>query len=106
MSMGGLFGAIFGALENGPPESLARTEQDGSIISTVDTPDMGPETAILDANGTHPVARYATVEEAKKGHEEWVAFINQGLRKVSKLGYGDMVGDEEITLSSSLCEEE
>lgn len=81
-------------------KDIARTERGGFVISTVDTTDMGPETAILDANGTHPVERYGSVSAAKKGHKKWLAFIGTGKRKVKvkKLGYGDLVSAREITL--------
>lgn len=49
----------------------------GLIVSTVDTSDMGPETAIIDKNGAHPVERYETVELAEEGHAKWLEFCDQ-----------------------------
>lgn len=47
----------------------------GIGVSTVDSYDLGYETALIDANGVHPVERYETLEEAKQGHKEWVEDI-------------------------------
>lgn len=56
------------------------------------------ETALLDANGTYPVARYTRLEEAQAGHERWVEFAKTAER-VMRLGTGDgVIPDEEIEL--------
>ncbi len=78
---------------------IARTEVDGFTVSTANTSDYGDETAILDANGTYPVQRYETREQAQAGHLEWVEKIKSGLRTVTQLGgYG--LADEEKPLVS------
>jgi len=61
----------------------------GFIVSTADTSDKGPETAILDAKSTYPVEHYKTKEEALLGHSKWVGRITHGLKK------GKMLGDSE-----------
>tara|TARA_R110002126_G_C10490983_1_gene504750 strand:+ start:10369 stop:10671 length:303 start_codon:yes stop_codon:yes gene_type:complete len=91
---------LFGAIADGgnSNSNIDRTEIDGFTVSTVDTMDQGPETAIIDVNGAHPVGHYGTVEEAAIGHEMWVSKIKNGLRDVLKLGYGSLVDAEKITL--------
>lgn len=92
---------LFGALIGGPAPTIARTEIDGFIVSTVDSMDMGYETAIIDANGTHPVQHYNTEEEAIDGHDDWVDGISKGVRRVTKLGYGSLIPAENIDLVSA-----
>jgi len=93
-----LFGAVAdGGKSNSP---IDRTDVNGFMVSTVDTMDKGPETAIVDANGAHPVERYGSVKEATIGHAMWVSRIKNGLRDVSELGYGSLVDAEKITLKS------
>lgn len=94
----GMFGEISRGLTGGGATRIARDEVDGLIVSTVDSGDMGPETAVIDRNGTHPVERYESEDEARKGHVAWVENIRKGVRKVTKLGYGRLIEDEPITL--------
>lgn len=73
---------------------IARTETHGVVISTVNTPDMGPETALVDSNGAHPVARYSSVEEAKDGHWKWCEKVEStrgGLEVYKLCWFGDLV---------------
>lgn len=72
----------------GKPEILFREEMDnGLIVSTIKTPDLGIETAIIDSEGAHPVQRYATKFEAELGHIQWVDFARDGIGKeIVKLG--------------------
>lgn len=80
--------------------TIGRTKVNGLIVSTVVTQDLGPETAILDKNGTHPVERYDDKISAERGHKMWVDKIRTE-RKVIKLAYPGFKGimdDEEITL--------
>lgn len=90
---------LFRALAMGAPgaETKSRDNVNGIIVSTVITPDMGWETALVDKNGAHPVERYETEEQAEAGHKKWMALARTGT-KVLKLGYGDVVDDVEITL--------
>lgn len=81
----------------GPLRKLARTEVAGLIVSTMLTPDCGWETAVIDAQGAHPVARYADEQSAEQGHAAWVA-KTPTLEVLTKLGYGDMVPDRVIVL--------
>lgn len=80
-----------------PPKSIAKTEINGYIVSTVNTPDMGYETAILKDNA-YPVERYKDEESAKIGHDKWVENIriesDLGPIKITRLGYGDSVPDQ------------
>jgi len=56
------------------------------------------ETALLDANGTYPVERYTSLEEAQSGHARWVELAKTAER-VMRLGTGDdSIPDEEIEL--------
>ena len=45
------------------------------MVSTMDTPDYGLETAILAKNGTFPVERYEDCEGALKGHKRWKEYL-------------------------------
>ncbi|HEY5708602.1 MAG TPA: hypothetical protein VIS51_04340 [Solirubrobacterales bacterium] len=95
MTLGSMFGAMFG----GPAEPVApKFVLKGLGVSTVETPDMGFETAILDANGTHPVERYDTRIEAVLGHLEWAERCLHGLAGITKLGYGDLVKEKQVVL--------
>lgn len=89
---------FFGAISNERSTIIDRTDIDGFTVSTVNTSDCGPETAIIDAIGAHPVERYTTVEKAKEGHQKWVNFIKSGERNITKLGYGTIVDAVKITL--------
>ena len=60
-------------------------------VSTCNTYDEGYETALLDANGAHPVERYATKELAIKGHKKWVSKSKKlNGKKIKKIGPSDM----------------
>jgi len=101
-----LFSKLLGVILGAPatPNILARTEtEDGLIVSTVITVDKGPETAILDANGTHPVERYGFGNEAKaiEGHERWVKVAKSGTT-ITKLGYEDLIEPCQIVLEGGL----
>ena len=68
-------------------------------ISTAWTDDNGYETALCDVNGTHPVERYKSRNAAVVGHAKWVKFAdNPANETITKLGYGSLIPDEEITL--------
>jgi len=76
--------------------------EDGITVSTVYSSDEGYETALLDVNGTYPVERYETKEQAASGHEKWVEFSKDGSGKtIMQLGgMGGLVGPEEIILET------
>lgn len=77
-------------------DRLERQPQKRIGVSTANTRDFGFETALMDANGAHPVERYETLEEAKKGHEKWV-LKSQNIKKAIKLGTQDgLVPDREV----------
>lgn len=67
-----------------------KTEVGSLVVSTVNTHDMGWETAIIDKVGTHPVERYPRHINAVAGHAKWVA-IAPKLREVIELGYGSLI---------------
>jgi hypothetical protein len=70
----------------------------GLKISTIYAGDIQQwETAIVDANHAYPVERYESLEAAQAGHARWVAAAPT-LTKVTVLGYGSLVGAEEVEL--------
>ena len=76
---------------------IDRTQlENGLLVSTCRTFDMGPETAILDTKGNaHPVERYIDEKSAIEGHKKWVEFAKTGIGKtIKKLGHEDMMVDE------------
>lgn len=85
--------------DNFEERKVNRTEINGLIVSTVLTSDEGYETAILDANGTHPVERYATKEHANEGHTKWCKKV-PSLTEITKLGWLDgLVEEQQIRLA-------
>ncbi len=69
------------------------------IVSTVMTPELGLETAIIDANGAHPVQRYDTEEDAVNGHYEWVEWVKKGGGDIVQLGdKKKLIKSEVVTL--------
>lgn len=95
--MMGLMGAI---AAGGPSQVLDRTEVGDLIVSTVETTDLGWETAILDAEkAVYPVERYGDDRAAaEEGHARWVKEAPT-LVHVTKLGYGTSVPDELCELA-------
>lgn len=87
---------ILGTLAGASPR-LDRTDVKGLTVSTVNSCDLGYETAIIDKNGTYPVERYETRDEAGRGHEKWCKDA-ETLATVIKLGYPDWSEDETVTL--------
>lgn len=62
-------------------------DNNGIGVSTCFTPDESYETALLDAEAAHPVERYETEEDAKVGHDKWVAFASNGHgESITRLG--------------------
>lgn len=93
-----------------PGKPLGRLEPEnnnGLGVSTIDSTDMGYETAILDDGNPDgeralPVERYKSEEAAIEGHAKWCEFVKDGKGKViTRLGYEDMVDTKEITLIGS-----
>lgn len=76
------------------------TSASGIEVSTAFTSDEGYETALIDANGTHPVERYEYLELAKAGHDRWLAFADtaDGEAVTELGGMGGLVPDEVIIL--------
>jgi hypothetical protein len=74
-------------------------ENNGIGVSTAFTSDEGYETALLDANGVHPVERYTDKDKAEKGHLKWIDFAKKSdNQKVTKLGWEGLVDNKEIVL--------
>jgi len=96
-----IFG-MFGAMTKGAaPDVLPKEEVNGLKVSTVNTHDMGFETAILDKNGAYCVQRYETKDQAEKGHQKWINMCKDGLTEIVEIGYGDIVEPEEIRLEAN-----
>jgi hypothetical protein len=96
---------FFNDVGNYESRKVARVdpEDNGGIgVSTAYTSDEGFETALLDANGVHPVERYKGRIAAKAGHEKWVEFAkNADGKSVRKLFWSDFSDmDEDIVLES------
>jgi hypothetical protein len=79
----------------------------GAVVSTVFTSDMGFETALCNSvrphgdEVVHPVERYgmnATRERAQRGHDEWVKEAKLGNKYVD-LGYGSSVDPFNFTFT-------
>jgi hypothetical protein len=83
---------ISGMQNNYDSRKIAKVEpnSNGGIgVSTAYVDDLSCyETALLDANGVHPVERYDSKALAEVGHDKWVLFASTGDKKlVIKLGY-------------------
>lgn len=79
-------------LKSGPGEA------NGLFVSTTITPDHGHESALRDKTGNvFPVERYDNEEKAILGHEKWKR-LPRMVRSVTKLGWLDFGGEEEVTL--------
>ena len=102
--LGGLMAGVTAGLL-GPQDRVARNLVKGLVVSTVNTSDMGYETAILDTEHAHPVERYDTREDAVRGHAHWKRRART-LTKVTRLGYGSLVEPEEFELVRGLTEED
>jgi len=81
-----------------PPESIGKTEIKGLVVSTVNTHDMGWETAIIDSLRAHPVQRYETREKAEAGHKYWEKIAGIGIGRINRLGYNKSIPSEEYVL--------
>lgn len=93
-----LFGML-SAMMMGAAPGVARTAIKGYIVSTVDSYDMGMETAILHQGGSVPVERYPSREAALDGHARWINFCRSRRSKlVTELGYGTLVKDKKVRL--------
>jgi len=91
--------SLFDGISKGAAPVIERDELEcGLIVSTVDSWDLGPETAIIDAAGVHPVERYDCKANALVGHKVWIEKINKGLREITKLGYGSFAEEQDIKL--------
>lgn len=87
--IGNLLNALAGESRN-VPVIIDRTDVETVTISTVDTLDMGLETAIIANGDVIPVERYKTIELAKEGHKKWVKFITDGNKEITELSYGPL----------------
>ncbi len=85
------------ALDPNSYSPVQRTDVDGYTISTVNTPDHGYETAVVDIKGAHPVERYPDRAAAELGHKKWVYQVSE-LTDIIILGWMDIVPPEPYTL--------
>lgn len=72
-------------------------DNEGLGISTVNSSDMGYETAVIDSSGAHPVERYSSELEAIAGHRKWVE-KSKVLKTIIELGFGSLVEAKDIEL--------
>jgi hypothetical protein len=93
---------MFGRLLIGLTQSSTRLAFDvaeGLGVSTVDSADCGPETAICTADATIPVERYATREAALEGHAKWLSWVKDRTHThVLRLGYKDLTEDDVVLI--------
>lgn len=80
--------AICADADNYSSRKVARDDVRGLSISTAFTSDCGYETAVIDANGVHPVQRYSSKEESEDGHKSWLKKAKT-IKKITKLGDAD-----------------
>src|SRR3972149_1621485 len=95
-SMDDIFNLIRGMTSSST--SIARVKVEDFTVSTVNSADMGPETAICSDKGTYPVERYDDIQSAKIGHLKWVKFLEDGNREIISIGYGSIIGPKVINL--------
>lgn len=95
------FRALLLGIGVGRLATIGFDERNGLEISTVVTPDQGPETALRDANKTwYIVERYSDVEAAQRGHREWVSKADT-LTCVTEIGYGSSIESSVVQLVRS-----
>jgi len=73
---------------------VGRNDINGVTVSTCYTTDMGYETAILDENGSHPVERYSSKEDALNGHIKW-CIEAKTIKTIIELGWIEELGIEQ-----------
>ena len=62
------------------PRTVKRTNVERNlIVSTIEEPDGACETAIIDNGIVHTVETYASVVEARKGHDRWCTTAKPGV---------------------------
>ncbi len=93
--------SLVGAIFSGGGEIICRDElENGLIVSTIRSTDLGLETGILDSEGAHPVERYKTMQEALQGHKYWMNLASK-LKdgdQITEIGYKSLVDDKLITI--------
>lgn len=86
---------------------IARDYANGLIVSTCMTSDAGPETALVDSEQTSPVERYASREEALKGHVRWVEFAKGNEMNIVMLPDADgWLDEQEVVLKRGITAQE
>ena len=87
---------MFGAISKGRPPKIARDiaeVKDGyAVISTVNTYDQGPETALLSKVDAIILERYEDEAAALAGHAKWLGAVKDKV-EVTDIGYGSIVGE-------------
>lgn len=92
-----LMNGISSSLGTYDSRRVDRNDVNGLTVSTCWSSDCGFETAILDEEGTHPVERYGSRDEAIAGHAKWCERAKT-ITEVVELGYGYYVEEELIQL--------
>lgn len=93
--MSGMFDFMQDAGNYADRKVAEKIEVNGLTVSTCWTSDEGYETAIIDWNGTYPVERYDTKEQALAGHEKWGKKAIS-LKEVTMLGWLDDTVEPEV----------
>ena len=83
----------FGLKPGVPVARVLPEDNYGLGVSTALTSDYGFETALLDANGAHPVERYPDERSALAGHDRWVT-ASKLIERVIQLGWSDEEREE------------
>lgn len=97
-----LAGGIFG-----PPEQISVTEfSGGSFLSTIEAIEGWFETAVCLNGGSedysvHPVERYATKQDALRGHVVWAALIPT-LNEITDIGYGALTPAKQVSIKEAV----
>lgn len=82
-----------------PPYQLEKRFIGDFAVSTVNSLDMGWETAVARQNESwHVVERYETKEQAIAGHARWCERAAEGLTTVTDIGYPGAIEPKEVTL--------
>ena len=86
---------------NGKHEKLECDDlENGLVISSINSCDMGYETAIIDSIGqVIPIERYDSLDDLKTGHKKWIEFCMTNPIEVTKLGYETFVEPEIVKIN-------
>lgn len=94
-----------GVMSGAAPDVVPKEIANGLIVSTIDSHDLGYETALMDKSNTFVVERYDSEEEARVGHSNWVKKCEDGIETITTLGYKSLVDEKNVPLER-MSEEE